>query len=96
MKEFTICDFPHNPPVGYSYQFEQFDSKFISIWLLHSFQYSYTNKSVKSIWGFYSIKEQQYYAPINSSKVGEKVKIEDTRNYTAMKLKLTPLEAAFQ
>jgi hypothetical protein len=96
MEESTICNFPHIAPIGYSYQFEQFNNKFISIWLLHSFQYSYTNKPVRSIWGFYSIKEQEYYAPINSSKVGEKVKIEDTRNYTAMKLKLTPLEAAFQ
>lgn len=96
MKEFTICNFPHTPPVGYSYQFEQFNNNFISIWLLHSFQYSYTNKTIKSIWGFYSPKKKEYYAPINSSKVGEKVNIEDTRNYTAMKIKITPLEAAFQ
>lgn len=91
-----ICDFPHVPPDGYSYQFEQFNKSLISIWLIHSFPYSYTNKTVRSIWGFYSPKKKEYYAPINSSKVGDKVDIKDTRNFTSMKINITPLEAAFQ
>lgn len=95
MIEFTTFEFPHSPPLGYSYQFEQFNTRLISIWLLHSFQYSYTNKPVRTIWGFYSPKKKEYYAPINSTKVGDKVDIKDTRNYTAMQLNLTPLEKCF-
>lgn len=95
MNEFTICDFPHEPPVGYSYEFEEFNSRFISIWLIHSFSYSYTTKQVKTIWGFYNPKKKEYYAPINSSKIGEKVDIKHTRNYTAMAVKLNPLEKFF-
>lgn len=95
MIEFTTFEFPHSPPSGYSYQFEQFNTRLISIWLLHSFQYSYTNKPVRSIWGFYNLKKKEYYAPINSTKVGDKVDIKDTRNYTAMQLNLTPLEKCF-
>jgi hypothetical protein len=90
-----IDGFPHHPPDGYTYVFEEFNTKFVSIWLLHSFPYSYTTKSVRTIWGFYNLKKGEYYAPINSSKVGVKVNITNTRNYTAMPLKLTPLEAAF-
>jgi hypothetical protein len=90
-----ICDFPHYAPDGYSYEFKQFNTRLISIWLVHSFPFSYTTKTVKTIWGFYSPKKKEYYEPINSSKVGNKVEISLTRPYTAMQLKLTPLEAAF-
>ena len=95
MTDLTICDFPHTSPNGYSYEFERFNQKFISIWLVHSFPYSYTTKQVKSIWGFYNLKKQEYYSPINSSKVGSRVDIKDTTNYTAMQIKLTPLEECF-
>jgi hypothetical protein len=43
------------------------------------------------IWGFYNTKEQQYYAPINSTKQGNKVDVNDTTPYTAMPLNLNPL-----
>jgi hypothetical protein len=95
MIESTTFDFPHIAPESYSYEFEEFNSRFISIWLIHSFPYSYTTKRVKSIWGFYSPKKKEYYAPINSSKVGERVDIKNTRNYTAMPIKLSPLEQFF-
>jgi hypothetical protein len=90
-----MFEFPHNPPDGYSYEFTEFNTRLVSIWLIHSLPYSYTTKRVKSIWGFYSPKKQEYYAPINSKKVGGKVDIKNTRNYTAMPLNITPLEAAF-
>jgi hypothetical protein len=90
-----IPEFPHRAPDGYSYEFRQFNTRLISIWLVHSFPYSYTTKTVRSIWGFFNPKKNEYYAPINSSKVGEKVHILQTRPHTAMQLKLTPLEAAF-
>jgi hypothetical protein len=90
-----ILEFPHRAPDGYSYEFEQFNTRLISIWLVHSFPYSYTTKTVRTIWGFFNPKKNEYYAPINSSKVGERVNISQTRNYTSMQIKQTPLEAAF-
>lgn len=95
MNEFMMFDFPFTAPDGYSYEFTEFNSRLISIWLIHSFPYSYTTKTVKSIWGFYNWKKKEYYSPINSVKCGNKVNIDDTSPYTAMKLKLTPLEKAF-
>ncbi len=95
MIESTTFDFYHEPPEGYSYEFQNFNTRFISIWLIHSFPYSYTTKQVKTIWGFYNFKKKEYYAPINSTKVGEKVDIANTRNYTAMPIKLSPLEKFF-
>lgn len=96
MDEFTICDFPHIPPSGYSYEFEQFNSRFISIWVRFEREFSYNSgKPVRCIWGFYSPKKREYYSPINATKVGDKVDISDTTAYTAMPLKLTPLERYF-
>lgn len=91
-----IVDFPHVPPEGYSYDYEQFNARLIAIWLCchRSFDYN-LGKPTRTIWGFYSPKKREYYAPINSSKCGDKVRIEDTRNYTAMPIKLSPLEIAF-
>jgi hypothetical protein len=96
MNESTIFDFPHEPPDGCFYEFEPFNSRFISIWLHFKQQFSYNSgKPVRTIWGFYHSKKCEYYAPINSSKVGDKVDIKNTTNYTAMRPKLTPLEQYF-
>lgn len=90
-------DFPHDPPEGYSYEYEEFNTRMISIWLRCHRQFDYNlGKSTRTIWGFYSPKKKEYYSPINSSKVGAKVNIESTRNYTAMPIKISPLEACFQ
>jgi len=89
-------DFPHKPPKGYSYEVESFKRNVISIWLLHHKKYVYAEgKSVKTIWGFYNFKKQEYYSPINSKTVGKKVDVNDTRSYTSMPIKLSPLELAF-
>lgn len=88
-------DFPHQPPEGYSYEFQEFNTRLVSIWLCHTYPFTYTTKSVKSIWGFYSPKKREYYSPINSTKCGNKVDIKSTSPYTAIQIKLTPLEAAF-
>ena len=91
-----IVDFPHVPPKGYSYEYEQFNTRLISIWLCCHRHFDYNHgKPTKTIWGFYSPKKREYYAPVNSSKCGNKVRIEDTRNYTAMPLNLTSLERCF-
>lgn len=89
-------NFTHKAPKGYSYEVEGFKRNVISIWLRHHKDYVYAEgKSVKTIWGFYNLKQQAYYAPINSKTIGEKVEIENTTNYTSMPIKLSPLELAF-
>jgi hypothetical protein len=96
MIDLTICDFPHTPPEGYSYEFEEFNTRLTSIWLLYHRVFDYNmGKPTRTIWGFYSPKKREYYAPINSSKCGDKVDIDNTRSYTAMPIKRTALEAAF-
>ena len=87
--------FPHKAPEGYSYHVREFKRNVVSIWLLHHANYSYSSDPVSTIWGFYNTRKGCYHAPINSTKHGDQVDISNTRPYTAMQLKLTPLEAAF-
>ena len=91
-----IPEFPHSPPNGYSYEFEEFKRNTIAIWLRHHQSYDYNlGESVRTIWGFFNTKTKEYHSPVNSSTVGRVVSIQRTRNYTAMPLKQTPLEAAY-
>jgi len=88
--------FPHIAPEGYSYEVEEFKRGYSAIWLRHHYPYIYSGgESVRTIWGFYKAKTDEYYSPVNSKTVGQKVRIEDTRNYTSMPIHLNPLEAAF-
>ena len=52
-------------------------------------------KPTKTIWGFYKSKTQKYYAPVNSKTIGKEVSFKQTRNYTAMQIKSSPLDAFF-
>jgi len=88
-------NFPHKAPKGFSYEVESHKSNIIAIWLLHHREYCYSSDPVRTIWGFYNTRKGCYHAPINSTKHGDQVDISNTRPYTAMQLKLTPLEAAF-
>ena len=89
-------DFPHIAPNNCYYEYKDFRRNLLSIWLCDSTPYNYTNRTpIRSIWGFYNTKTRQYYAPINSTKQGDKVSIDNTTPYTAMQIKLTPLELAF-
>lgn len=89
-------DFPHQPPENYSYEVEKFKTNVISIWLRNHNKYDYNHgASVRTIWGFYNIKKKEYYAPINSKKVGKVVDINETRDYTSMPINLNPLQSAF-
>jgi hypothetical protein len=83
------------PPQGYSYEVTLFKRNILAIWICNHGKFSYTDKTPKSIWGFYDRKTKCYYAPINSSKQGDKVDIKDTTPYSSMQLNLNPLEAAF-
>ena len=86
-------DFPHEPPKGYKYRTLQFKRNVISIWTVHQRGFTYNGNSESAcIWGFYNTKEQQYYAPINSTKQGSQVDLNNTTPYTSMPLNLNPLE----
>jgi len=87
----------HKAPDGYHYEQEKnFKRNVTAIWLHHHQRYDYNlGKPVKTIWGFYNTKTKQFHAPVNSSTVGSVVRIENTRPYTAMPLKLSPLESFF-
>ena len=86
-------DFPHIAPEGYRYEVMQSKRNVISIWSVfeRGFTYNDHNESY-CIWGFYNTKTRTYYAPINSKKVGDVVRISDTSPYTAMPLNLNGLE----
>jgi len=90
-------DFPYQscPPQGYSYETTLFKRNILAIWICNHGKFSYTNKTPKSIWGFWCGKTKKYYAPINSSKLGSEVDIKDTTAYSSMQLNLNPLERAF-
>ena len=88
--------FPHEPPKGYHYEVEPFRRNVYRILIVNDGSFSYTDVAPKSVWGFYDSKKGSYSAPINYSKQGDPVDINDTRPYSAMKLNLNPLMAAFQ
>jgi hypothetical protein len=91
-----IAEFPHKAPKGYSYEFEVFNTRTTAIWLCCQRKFDYNmGKPTRTIWGFYSPKKNCYYAPINATKQGDEVNIEDTRSYTAMQIKRTALEECF-
>ncbi len=85
-------DFIHTPPKGFSYHVKEYKKTIVSIWIRNHARFSYTEDPVVSIWGFYNIKKRQYFAPINSKRVGDKVDINRTTPYSAMQLNLTGLE----
>ena len=87
-------DFYHEPPEGYSYEVTQHRRNMVAIWIINHGEFSYTDTPPRSIWGFYDRKKRCYHAPINATKHGNQVDISDTRPYTAMQLKLNPLEYA--
>ena len=89
--------FPHKPPEGYEYSQEKFNTKLTRIRLKNvSMEIIYGDAhNPSSVWGFYDNKKGCFIAPINHKKPGKVVNINDTTPYSAMQLKLTPLERAF-
>ena len=91
-----IVEFPHHPPKGYSYEFEEFKRGVVAIWLCCHRKFVYNGGApTKTIWGFYKSKTREYFAPVNSKTIGACVNIKETRNYTAMPIKQSPLDAFF-
>lgn len=78
-------DFPHSAPDGYSYSREKFNSKFDRIMLNHHRTYDYNlGKAVATVWGFYSLKKELYYAPVNAKTPGKQIDVSLTTPYTGM------------
>lgn len=91
-----ISQFTHKAPEGMFYEVEEFKRNVFSIWICYDREFDYNlGKPIRCIWGFWSSKNQKFYSPINSKTVGKIVSFENTRNYTAMPLRQTPLESAF-
>ena len=86
-------DFPHQPPAGYRYEAIRKNASTMSIWTVCNPGFVYNDgNDVRCIWGFYNTKTKTYYAPINSTKQGDLVNVNDTTPYTAMQLNLNGLE----
>lgn len=91
-----MIEFPHTAPKGYSYEQVEFKRNIIAIWIRNHHKFSYNGgNSAVSIWGFYNTKTKCYHSPVNAKTVGNQVNIEDTTAYSAMTIKITPLQAAF-
>jgi hypothetical protein len=91
-----MIKFPHSAPKGYSYEQVSFKRNVVAIWIHNHSIFSYNNGgTARSIWGFYNTKTKCYHAPINSKTVGKEVSIANTTPYSAMQLKLSPLEMAY-
>jgi hypothetical protein len=83
--------FTHQPPKNYSYEVYEFKRNTLAIWCRNHNEYIYNGGAPsKTIWGFYNVKKQCYYSPVNSKKCGKEVDIEDTTPYSAMQI-LQPL-----
>ena len=90
--------FYHKAPDGYSYECEEYKKNLLRIWLLHPDIFSYTTDRVRTIWGFAKYNKDgttTYFSPINSIRKGELIDINDTRQYTSMKINYKGLEAFF-
>ena len=87
---------PHCPPDGYRYETVRFKNNVLAIWTVCNPGFVYNGgNDIRCIWGFYNTKTGNYHAPINSKKVGDIVKLEDTSPYSAMQLNLRGLEPFF-
>jgi len=74
------------------YEQTEFKRNVVAIWVHYKRRFDYNNgAAVRCIWGFHNTKTKEYYAPINSSKMGSVVDIKNTTPYSAIQLNLNPL-----
>ena len=86
--------FTHQPPENCSYEVSSFKCNIVSIWLLNHSYFHYTSRTpIRTIWGFFNTKTEQYFSPINSTKQGNPVDIDRTTPYSAMVRNYNPLES---
>lgn len=87
---------PYSAPAGYYYEFEDFKKNVVSVWLCNTYKFVYNGGDLtRTIHSFYNTKTGKCYAPVNSKTMGKEVEFRNTRNYTAMQHKQTPLEQFF-
>jgi len=97
MKIAELPRFKHQPPENYYYEVKEFKRNIFSIWICHRGGFAYNDgKPTKSIWGFFDSKKGKYFSPVNSKTVGKEVQINNTRSWTSMPIKQTPIELAFK
>jgi hypothetical protein len=89
--------FNHTPPKGYSYSFEEYKEGVVSIWLNNTRKFDYNLwVNLQKLYGvFGKSKTNKFFAPMNSKTIGKEVDFKNTRNYTAMQIKPSPLDAFF-
>ena len=91
-----IPQFKHQAPDGTHYEVEEFKKNVFSIWIHYNRKFDYNlGKPVKCIWGFYDYKKCKFFSPVNSSTLGKQIEFADTRNYTSMPIKKSPLDVFF-
>ena len=91
-----VPSLPYSAPKGYYYEYEEFKRNVIRIWLCNTRKFIYNNGApTRTIHSFYNTKTREYFAPINSKTIGARVNINETRNYTTMPIKQSPLDAFF-
>ena len=63
-----MMELPHNPPEGFEYWTDQFNTKFTRIWIKNvTREFIYSDKPhPSSVWGFFNEKTGKYHSPINS------------------------------
>lgn len=87
---------PYDAPKGYYYVTEEFKRNVVRIWLCTDRKFDFNmGKPTRTIHSFFNTKTGEYYAPINATKQGDKVDINNTRPWTTMPIKLNPLMNAF-
>lgn len=88
---------PYKPPKGYWYEVEEFKRGVLRIMLCTDRKFDYNcGKPTKTIHSFYKPKTEEFYAPVNSTTIGKVVDINDTRPWTTMPIKISPLMEFFQ
>ena len=88
-------ELPYQAPIGYEYWTDDFNSKFVRIWIRNKKYFNYCEGYPSAVWGFWNKKTKKYHSPINHKKVGKAVNITLTSPYSAMVIQLNPLMAAF-
>lgn len=92
----VLREMPVKAPEGYYYEATEHKRNIAAIWLCGGPKYLYRgNTSARTIHSFYNYKKGEWYAPVNSKKVGEVVDPSEIRPWTAMPINLRGLEAFF-
>lgn len=91
-----VPSLPYSAPKGYYYECEEFKQNVVSIWLCNTRKFVYNNGiQTRTIHSFYNTKTREYFSPYNSKTIGACVNIKETRNYTSMPIKQSPLDVFF-